>query len=385
MFEFKIKYRCKRTKARIGEFITPHGIIKTPCFMPVGTKGSVKTLDPNDLNLLDANIILANTYHLELRPGSELIKKMGGLHKWINWDKPMLTDSGGYQVFSLGQKKERFKNQEKLVKITEEGVHFRSIIDGSKLFFTPEKVMEIQQNLGADIIMAFDECAPHDSSREYAEKAMIRTHNWLNRCIAYKEEKGSKEQALFGIIQGCMYEDLRIKSAKFIAEKNLPGIAIGGLSVGEGQAEMLRVLDQINPFFPDSKVRYLMGVGDPLDLLEVVKRGVDIFDCVLPTRLARHGTMLNESGYVNLLNNKFLDDKTPLSENTKNPVHHYSKSYIRHLIKENEITGLRILTINNIFYLFDLLEKYKEAIKNDETEEFIMEYKVKTKKIGFNN
>jgi queuine tRNA-ribosyltransferase len=376
MFEYKIHKKCSKTKARLGEFHTPHGVIQTPCFMPVGTKATVKTLTKDDLNELNAEIILANTYHLELRPGSELVKEMGGLHKWMNWDKPILTDSGGFQVFSLAASKRTLKNQEKLVKITEEGVHFRSHIDGRKYFFSPEEVMKIEHNLGADIIMAFDECSAADVSKEYAVAAMERTHRWLDRCVEYHNKNSNGKQALFGIIQGGMFEDLRKESAQYICKKDLPGIAIGGLSVGESKELMYKTVDIVIPELPDNKVRYLMGVGDPIDLVESVIRGVDIFDCVLPTRLARHGTAFVPEGKLNILNEKYSRDPKPILEGCqciccKN----YSRSYIRHLLKEKEITGLKLLSMHNVHYLINLIKELRLAIKEDRTDVFVKNLK----------
>jgi len=373
MFEYKINKKCPSTKARLGEFKTPHGLIKTPCFMPVGTKASVKTLTNDDLNNLDAEIILANTYHLELRPGSKLIAQMGGLHKWMNWNKPMLTDSGGFQVFSLGEGQRFKKTKEKLIKITEDGVFFRSHIDGSKKFLSPEDVMEIEHNLGADIIMAFDECTPADCNKEYALQAMKRTHRWLDRCIDYHNKKGDlNKQALFGIIQGGMFDDLREESTKYICSKNLPGIAIGGLSVGEDKETMYKTIDNVVPFLPEEKVRYLMGVGDPIDLVEAVTRGIDIFDCVLPTRLGRHGTALTETGKMNLLNSQYKTDGAPISIDCNcETCRNHSKSYIHHLIKEKEITGLKLITIHNIHFLINLIKALRKAISTNTMDDFV--------------
>jgi len=369
MFSFKINNSCKNSQARTGLFDTPHGNIQTPCFMPVGTKASVKTLTNRDLDDLQAEIILSNTYHLEIRPGSKLIKEMGGLHNWMSWDKPILTDSGGFQVFSLAGK--RNKNKEKLVKITEEGVHFKSHLDGAKFFFSPEKAIEIQHNLGADIIMAFDECIASGASKEYTAKATDRTHRWLKRCKDYHLENGDSSQALFGIVQGGMYKDLRKESAEFVTNQNLPGIAIGGLSVGEENELMYEVLDYTVPNLPNDKIRYLMGVGEPLDLLEAIHRGIDIFDCVLPTRLARHSTVLSRNGKLNLQNEQYKLDNNPIDNECEcYCCQNFSRSYLRHLVKENEITGLSLLSMHNIHYLISLIKDVRKAIDEGKFKEF---------------
>jgi queuine tRNA-ribosyltransferase len=366
MFEFKILKNDPKTKARSGIFITPHGKIETPVFMPVGTLGTVKSLSPHEVEDLGAQIILANTYHLYLRPGHNLIKKMGGLHKWIKWDKPILTDSGGYQVFSLGAGK-KHNNKGSIVKIREDGVEFRSHLDGSKHFLTPEKVMEIEQALGADIIMAFDECAPHDSTKKYAREAMERTHAWLLRCkkthAELQQKRGTPKQALFPIIQGVIYEDLRIESTKFCAGLDLPGIAIGGLSVGEERKDMYRMLETMHPHYPDKKPRYLMGVGTPRDLFEGVERGIDMFDCVHATRLARHANFYDDKGRQHIKNSKFKEDGSPLQKGCGcYSCVNFSKSYVRHLMMENEMLGARLLTIHNLHFLLDLMGKIRESI-----------------------
>lgn len=378
MFDFKIKKKCTSSLARLGVYQTLHGEIETPCFMPVGTKGTVKTLIAEDLKSLGAEIILGNTYHLELRPGSELIKRMGGLHKWSSWDKPILTDSGGFQVFSLSLGKDKNNPLKKsLVKISDEGVMFSSYLDGSKHFFSPEKVMEIEHNLGADIMMAFDECVPADTNEDYTYTAMNRTHRWLERCIkVHQESKKDKEQALFGIVQGGVHKDLRIESAKFVSAQEVAGIAIGGLSVGEGRETMCRVIDQIVPYLPEDKIRYLMGVGDPMDLIECIDRGIDIFDCVLPTRLARHGTALVKQGKLHLLNENLKEDNSPVQAGCKCVCcQNYSRSYISHLIRENEISGLHLLSMHNIAFLFNLITEVKEAIQSDKMPEFKQKWK----------
>ncbi len=374
MFEFKIQHRDAKTAARTGVFTTPHGDIHTPVFMPVGTLGTVKTLSPDEVKAAGAEIILANTYHLYLRPGHETIAKMGGLHEWTSWDRPILTDSGGYQVFSLGMKQKsdtvERKNQRNIVKIFEDGVEFRSHLDGSKHFLTPKKVIEIQHALGADIIMAFDECAPHDVSHSYAKEAMLRTHRWALECKKtlrelQKNASQKNRQALFPIIQGTIYEDLRMESAKFCAELDLPGIAIGGLSVGEERAMLYHILKVIQPFLPKNKPRYLMGVGTPRDIFEAVERGIDMFDCCHITRMSRHGSFYNQHGHQHIKNAEYKADKTPLEKGCQcYSCNNFSKSYIRHLIMENETLGARLLTIHNLRFLLDLMGKIRESINN---------------------
>lgn len=363
MFEFKIKKTDKSSHARNGVFSTPHGDIQTPVFMPVGTKASVKTLSQNDLKNLKAEIILANTYHLYLRPGENLVKKMGGLHNWMNWNKPILTDSGGFQVFSLGKGKE-------LVKISEDGVEFKSYHDGSHHYFTPEKAMQIEHDLGADIIMAFDECAPADSSKIYFEDAMTRTHNWLLRCKK-AHKKFSNTQALFGIVQGGIYKDLRVKSAKFVNSQNLPGNAIGGLSVGESKKDMLKMIEAVTPHLDENKPRYLMGVGTPEDIFECVERGIDMFDCVHPTRMSRHGAFWTDKGRHNIRNEKFKSDKNPLQKNCHcESCKNYSRSYLRHLLIENEILGMRMLTVHNLHFLLNLMTEIRSQIAKNNFSKF---------------
>ncbi len=350
MFDFVISHKQEGSRARTGTLKTPHGEIQTPVFMPVGTKATVKTMTPDNLKNLGAQIILANTYHLMLRPGEKLIKKMGGLHKWSSWDKPMLTDSGGFQVFSLKD----------TTKITDDGVQFQCYLDGTKHFITPEKAIKIQNDIGADIIMAFDECAPGDSSKSYAKQAMERTHDWAIRC---KKAHKNPQQALFPIIQGVTYDDLRTESAKFISDLDLPGIAIGGLSVGESKEKMYHALEVIAPHLPEEKPRYLMGVGTPEDLLEAVDRGIDMFDCVLPTRLGRHGSFWNHTGRHTITNKKFAQDETPLDPkcdcySCKN----FSKSYLRHLITENEFLGMHLLSLHNLAFILSLMEDIRQNI-----------------------
>lgn len=354
---------CKQSGARLGRLHTPHGIIETPIFMPVGTQATVKSMTPEELKEIGSQIILSNTYHLYMRPGHELIKRAGGLHKFMNWDKPILTDSGGFQVFSLGP----------LRKIKEEGVEFRSHLDGSKHFLTPEKAMEIQNALGSDIMMAFDECAPYPADREYVKNSLERTTRWLKRCK--DAHNNTDKQALFGIIQGGMYKDLREQSAKEITNIDLPGYAIGGLSVGEPKPLMYDVLEHTTPFMPKDKPRYLMGVGSPDDLVEGVIRGVDMFDCVLPTRIARNGTAMTSQGKVVVRNATYAEDFTPLDpECDCYACKNYSRAYIRHLIKANEILGARLITTHNLHFLLNLMKQIRQAIMEDRLLDFRNEF-----------
>lgn len=354
---------CKQSGARLGRLHTPHGIIETPIFMPVGTQATVKSMTPEELKEIGSQIILSNTYHLYMRPGHELIKRAGGLHKFMNWDKPILTDSGGFQVFSLGP----------LRKIKEEGVEFRSHLDGSKHFLTPEKAMEIQNALGSDIMMAFDECAPYPADREYVKNSLERTTRWLKRCK--DAHNNTEKQALFGIIQGGMYKDLREQSAKEITSIDLPGYAVGGLSVGEPKPLMYDVLEHTTPFMPKDKPRYLMGVGSPDDLVEGVIRGIDMFDCVLPTRIARNGTAMTSQGKVVVRNATYAEDFTPLDpECDCYACKNYSRAYIRHLIKANEILGARLITTHNLHFLLNLMKQIRQAIMEDRLLDFRNEF-----------
>jgi queuine tRNA-ribosyltransferase len=374
MFQFKILKQETKTRARRGILTTPHGEIHTPIFMPCGTAGAVKTVSPDELKQVGAQIILGNTYHLYLRPGHELIKKMGGLHKWINWDKPILTDSGGFQVFSLGANKKNHgeKGKTSSVKITEDGVEFKSHLDGSKHFFSPEKVIEIEHALGADIIMPLDECAPADSSVLYAKQALKRTQDWLEKCLKKHQElekdKNFTElpQALFPIVQGVIFDELRKDAVKFCAELPTHGIAIGGLSVGEERAVMRHILEIMYPHFPTEKPRYLMGVGTPLDILESIERGIDMFDCVHATRIARHGCFYDEFGRQQIKNEIYKADSSPLQIDCAcYACTNFSKSYIRHLIREQETFGARLLTIHNLHFLLELMQKIRESIMED--------------------
>ena len=349
-----------KTGARRGRIYTPHGIIETPVFMPVGTQATVKAMTPDELKeMVNAKIILSNTYHLYLRPGDELIAEAGGLHKFMNWDRAILTDSGGFQVFSLAD----------LRNITEEGVKFKSHLDGSSHFISPEKSMSIQNNLGSDIMMAFDECCPYPAAYEYTKASMERTTRWAKRCI--EAHKNPDRQGLFGIVQGGMYKDLREESAKQLVELDFPGYAVGGLSVGEPAELMYDILSYTTPFLPEDKPRYLMGVGTPDYLIEAVLRGIDMCDCVLPTRIARNGTAMTSHGKVVVRNATFEKDWTPLdSECDCYTCTHYTRAYIRHLIKAGEILGARLLTIHNLRFLVRLMENVREAIEQDRLLEF---------------
>jgi len=351
MFEFQLTQQSSECDARLGVFSTPHGEIHTPVFMPVGTKATVKSLDYKDLENLGAEIILANTYHLAMRPGSELVKRMGGLHKWMNWTKPILTDSGGFQVFSL----------QKTNKITDDGVEFQSHLNGDKHFFTPEKAIQIQEELGADIIMAFDECADAEVDEAYARKAMERTHAWALRCL---KAKTRQDQALFPIVQGSHFKNLREESAKFMAGLDCPGIAIGGVSIGENFEQKFSAIDWAMPHLPKNKPRYLMGVGTPDDILEAVERGIDMFDCVLATRLARHGAFWDFNGRQNIFNEQYKYDENPLCpEIPCYASQEFSRSYLRHLLTENELLGIRLLTLHNIAFLLHLMSQIRVHIK----------------------
>ncbi|NLY35895.1 MAG: tRNA guanosine(34) transglycosylase Tgt [Tissierellia bacterium] len=356
MFEFELEHVDKYTGARAGKFHTPHGIIETPVFMPVGTQATVKAVSTDSLRDMGAQIILSNTYHLNLRPGSELIKAAGGLHKFMNWHGPILTDSGGFQVFSLSG----------LRKITEEGVTFQSHLDGSKIFMSPESSVQIQENLGADIIMAFDECAPALSDREYITPSMHRTLRWLQRC---KDAKTREDQALFGIIQGGLFKDLRIESAQKTCAIELPGYAIGGLSVGETREQMLEILEVLRPYIPEDKPRYLMGVGTPQDFVEGVLRGIDMMDCVHPTRIARHGMAMTSQGMISIKRQEFRADFTALDPECSCPCcRDYTKAYLRHLYKSGEMLSSMLLSIHNLNFLIGLARELREAIFNDESE-----------------
>lgn len=356
---YELLHIDKNSGARRGVVHTPHGDIQTPIFMPVGTQATVKSMTPEELkDDVKAQIILANTYHLYLRPGHELIKEAGGLHKFMNWDKPILTDSGGFQVFSLSG----------LRKITEEGVKFSSHLDGSKHLFTPEKVMEIEEALGADIIMAFDECCPYPSDYKYTENSMYRTTRWAERC---KNAHTTTNQGLFGIIQGGFYKDLRKISADDLIKMDFPGYAIGGISVGEPKEEFLDILRYTTPLMPENKPRYLMGVGTPDYLIEAALAGIDMCDCVLPTRLARHGTALTSKGKIVIRNATYEKDWRKLDDECDcYTCKNYTRAYIRHLVKTNEILGIRLISLHNLRFLTRLMEQVREAIEQDSLLEF---------------
>ena len=361
-FWFELQHVEKYTGARAGVFHTPHGDIQTPVYMPVGTQATVKGVYPKELKEAGSQIILANTYHLYERPGDELIREAGGLHKFMNWDRPILTDSGGFQVFSLA----------KLNKITDEGVYFNSSIDGRKHFFTPEKAISIEENLGADIIMAFDECSEYGFTHAQAEDAMNRTSKWLERCV---KAKTREDQALFPIVQGNFFSDLRLESVKRTREYAVDGIAIGGLSVGEPKELMYEMLDLIRPEMPEGVPRYLMGVGSPDCLIEGVMRGVDMFDCVLATRIARNGTAFTSKGKVVARNGKYKQDFTPLDDECScYCCSNYTKAYLRHLINVGEMLSSMLLSLHNITFLHKLMADMRRAIFDDCLTDFAREF-----------
>jgi len=354
---------CGQTGARLGRLHTPHGTIDTPAFMPVGTQASVKGMSPEELKSLGAQIILSNTYHLYLRPGHELVREAGGLHRFMNWDRPILTDSGGFQVFSLSERR----------KITEEGVAFRSHLNGDRLFLSPESATAVQNALGADIIMAFDECPPYPADYEYVKQSTERTGRWAERCL--RAHARPDEQALFAIVQGGMHLDLRRQSAEHLTSLDFPGYAIGGLSVGEPKSVMYEMLDHTVPLLPADKPRYLMGVGSPDALIEGSMRGVDMFDCVLPTRIARNGTVMTSRGRLVVRNAQYTRDFRPLDpECGCYACRNYSRAYIRHLIKADEMFGLRLTTIHNLHFLVHLMERIREAIRQDRLRDFRDEF-----------
>ena len=366
----KIKYELikKDKEARLGKLHTNYGVYDTPMFMPVGTLANVKTLTPEELKEANSAVILSNTYHLWLRPGEDIVDKAGGLHKFMNYDGPILTDSGGFQVFSLAKAKD----------ITEEGVTFKSHIDGSKLFLTPEKSINIQNKLDSDIAMSFDECIPYPASYEYAKASTERTIRWAKRG---KDVHNNPRQSLFGIVQGGEYEDLRKYSAIETVKLDFDGYSIGGTSVGEDKDTMYKMIDYAIKYLPSDKPRYLMGVGDPIDLLEGVERGVDMFDCVLPTRLARHGNAFTRNGKINLKNLKFKEDFTPIESGCDcYACKNYTKAYIRHLITCDETLGGRLLSIHNIRFLIKEMEEIRKSIKEDKFSEYKKDFINKYKK-----
>lgn len=367
---YELLKTCKQTGARLGILHTPHGSYETPMFMPVGTLATVKTMSPEELKELGAGVILSNTYHLWLRPGHEIIREAGGLHKFMNWDQAILTDSGGFQVFSLSE----FR------KIEEEGVHFRNHLNGDRLFLSPEKAVEIQNALGSDIMMAFDECPPYPAEYDYMKQSVERTSRWAERCL--KAHQRPEDQGLFGIVQGGEYEDLRRQSANDLVSLDFPGYAVGGLSVGEPKEVMNRVLEFTTPLLPSNKPRYLMGVGSPDSLIDGAIRGIDMFDCVLPTRIARNGTCMTSEGRLTVRNAKYARDFRPIDENCDCHVcQTYTRAYIRHLIKANETFGFRLTTYHNLYFLLNLMRQIREAILNDNLLTFREEF---FERYGFN-
>jgi len=377
---FELLAQESQSKARRGRLTTKHGVIDTPAFIPVGTQGSVKAISPRELRELDAQIILGNTYHLFVRPGIDVIRHFGGLHRFMNWNRPILTDSGGYQIFSLA----------KLRKITEDGVDFQNHVDGTPAFITPEVAMEIQATLGSDIAMVLDECAPYPCEYEYAARSAEMTTRWARRCKRWREENiehrtsnirhrttepeqsaipnpqsGIERQLLFGIVQGATFDDLRKSSAQAVVDLDFDGYAIGGVSVGEPEEEMMRAVESAEPFLPKNKLRYAMGLGTPPQMLEMIARGIDMFDCVLPTRLARNGTAFTADGTINLKNAEFALDKKPIEENCACPsCREFVRGYIRHLIKAEEILGLRLITLHNLHFYLDLMKQARDTIEN---------------------
>jgi queuine tRNA-ribosyltransferase len=379
---FELLAQDRESTARHGRLITAHGAIETPAFMPVGTQGSVKAVSPRELRELNAPIVLGNTYHLFVRPGIEVIKHLGGLHKFMNWDRPILTDSGGYQIFSLA----------KLRKISEEGVQFQNHVDGTPAFISPEIAMEIQAALGSDIAMVLDECPPWPCEYDYAAKSAEMTTRWAKRCkeaveaavSAANQDKAAEtaatteeqpRQLVFGIVQGATFEELRQRSAQAIVDLDFDGYAIGGISVGEPEEEMIRAVESSEPFLPNDKPRYCMGLGTPPQLLEMIARGTDMFDCVLPTRLARNGTAFTSTGTLNLKNAEFARDKRPIEDNCDcTSCREFSRGYIRHLMKAEEILGLRLITLHNLHFYLDLMRQARDKIDKGTFDEFRREF-----------
>ncbi|NUK30801.1 tRNA guanosine(34) transglycosylase Tgt [Parageobacillus sp. VR-IP] len=367
---FELIKTCRQTGARLGILHTPHGSFETPMFMPVGTLATVKTLSPEELKEMGAGVILSNTYHLWLRPGPDIVQEAGGLHSFMNWDRGILTDSGGFQVFSLSE----FR------RIEEEGVYFRNHLNGDKLFLSPEKAIEIQNALGSDIMMAFDECPPYPSTHEYMKKSVERTSRWAERCL--KAHKRPNEQGLFGIVQGGEFEDLRRQSAQDLVSLDFPGYAIGGLSVGEPKEVMNQVLEFTTPLLPANKPRYLMGVGSPDSLIDGAIRGIDMFDCVLPTRIGRNGTVMTSEGRVVIKNAQYARDFSPLDPNCDcYTCRNYTRAYIRHLIKCEETFGIRLTSYHNVYFLIKLMEQVRQAIREDRLGDFREEF---FERYGFN-
>ena len=367
---FELLTTDRQSKARQGRLTTGHGVIETPAFMPIGTQGSVKGVSPRELHEINAQIILGNTYHLFVRPGLDVIKHFGGLHNFMNWDGPILTDSGGYQIFSLA----------KLRKITDDGVEFQNHLDGARAFISPEVAMEIQAALGGDIAMALDECVPYPCEYDYAAQSAEMTTRWAKRCLEWKRRNG--DSMLFGIVQGATFDDLRKQSAQTIVELDFDGYAIGGVSVGEPEEEMMRAVESAEPFLPRDKPRYAMGLGTPPQLLQMIARGMDMFDCVLPTRLARNGTAFTAAGTLNLKNAEFALDKSPIEENCAcHACQQFSRGYIRHLIKAEEILGLRLITLHNLDFYLNLMNRARGEIENGTFDQFrkafVAEYKTR--------
>jgi len=371
---FELLATDPHSKARRGRLVTRHGVIETPIFMPVGTQGTVKAVSPRELRELKAQIILGNTYHLFVRPGMHVMRHFEGLHRFMGWDGPILTDSGGFQVFSLA----------KLRKITEEGVHFQNHLDGSPCFIGPETAMEIQQTLGSDIAMAFDECPPYPCEYDYAAQSLERTLRWAQRCRDWalrQDEAGTPRGAVFGIVQGATYEPLRRASAEALVAMDFEGYAVGGVSVGEPEAEMMAAVEASEPWLPAHKPRYAMGLGTPPQMLEMIARGIDMFDCVLPTRIARNGTAFTAGGTINLKNAPFILDKGPIEEGCACPAcSSFSRGYLRHLIKAEEILGLRLVTLHNLHFYLNLMSRARAAIETGTFEtfrrEFVSNYRV---------
>lgn len=360
-FQFEVIARDGTTNARTGRIATPHGEVDTPAFMPVGTQGAVKTLAQEDLEALGAQIVLCNAYHLFLRPGPDRLVELGGLHRFMTWDRPILTDSGGFQVFSLGA----------LNKVTPEGVTFQSHLDGTRHVMTPERATDVQIAIGADIIMCFDECTSYPVDAKTAAKSMRMTADWAARCKVRWQEREARQQALFGIVQGSVYRALREESAARTVEIGFPGYAIGGVSVGESKAEMVEVVDCTAPLLPDRAPRYLMGVGPPEDILEAVERGVDLFDCVMPTRVARNGALYTRDGRFNIKNRQYANDMGPIEEGCRCPVcQRYTRAYLNHLYRSGEVTALRLNTLHNLWFMLDFFANARQAIRAGQFQAF---------------
>lgn len=357
MFQFTLLHKESQTRARRGRLETPHGTIETPIFMPVGTHGALKAMTPAQVKETEAQIILSNTYHLHLKPGEDLVKKAGGLHKFMNWDGPILTDSGGFQVFSLPKKR-----------IGEEGVHFRHELTGEEIFLGPKEAMQIENDLGADIMMAFDECIPYPATHDYAAKSIKKTLRWAEQCLKYHARE---DQALFGIVQGSIYNDLRKECAQAITEMDFPGFAIGGVSVGEGLDLLKKVVDYTEPFMPEDKPRYLMGVGLPEDILESIERGIDMFDCVIPTRYARSATLFTRRGKIRLTNRNFRRDFFPVDPSCDcYCCQNFSRAYLHHLFNANEILSATLSAIHNVRFYLNMVAGARKAIENNQYAEY---------------